>query len=317
MGIFDYLTSSAVSLTVSGNTGISPFLTLLLLGIIEKSDPTLLNMDGYIEKILSSWISIIVLAILTGLEFLGKCIPVVDEIIDSVEIFVVPVISIFASLGTMGILDLVNEASGRRLSIADGLLTFLKAVLVVVGICLALAIHLFKMLIRLIGLTCCAGCCQPCITVVEITCVLVGVLVAIFIQQLAIFTFIILAVAAGYAIKRKFIDKDMPENSVGGAQAPAQAQTPETASSPPPNASNATGKQSASNNADVENPPPSVPEPEPMPEPLSVPVPDNNTPAPWQDVPPSINPELVAVTNNNDSQDVVEVEAVPVPNSKA
>ena len=56
----DYLTSSAVSLTISGNTGISPFLTLLLLGIIEKSDPTLLKMDGWIEPVLSSWFSIVV-----------------------------------------------------------------------------------------------------------------------------------------------------------------------------------------------------------------------------------------------------------------
>ena len=66
MGAFDYVTSSAVSLTVSGNTGISPFLTLLLLGIIEKADPELLNMDGFIEKILSSWVSIAVLVVLAG-----------------------------------------------------------------------------------------------------------------------------------------------------------------------------------------------------------------------------------------------------------
>ena len=62
----DYLSSSAVSLTVAGNTGISPFLTLLLLGIVERADPELLNMDGFIEKILSGWIGISVLAVLTG-----------------------------------------------------------------------------------------------------------------------------------------------------------------------------------------------------------------------------------------------------------
>ena len=61
--VFDYVTSSAVSLTVSGNTGISPFLTLFLLGVIERSDPELLQMDGWIEKVLSSWISIVILGI--------------------------------------------------------------------------------------------------------------------------------------------------------------------------------------------------------------------------------------------------------------
>jgi hypothetical protein len=68
MGFLDYLSSSAVSLTVSGNTGISPFLTLLLLGIIEKSDPELLNMDGFIEKMLSSWVGLGVLSVLTGYD---------------------------------------------------------------------------------------------------------------------------------------------------------------------------------------------------------------------------------------------------------
>ena len=66
MGALDYLSSSAVSLTVAGNTGISPFLTLLMLGIIEKADPELLNMDGFMEKILSNWLGIAVLSILTG-----------------------------------------------------------------------------------------------------------------------------------------------------------------------------------------------------------------------------------------------------------
>ena len=79
MGAFDYLTSSAVSLTVSGNTGISPFLTLLLLGIIERSDPELLNMDGFIEKILSSWIGISVLAVLTGYDKLLRIYPPIDS----------------------------------------------------------------------------------------------------------------------------------------------------------------------------------------------------------------------------------------------
>merc|ERR1712023_583405 len=110
--ILDYLTSSAVSLTVSGNTGISPFLTLFLLGITERSDPTLLNMDSTMEEILASVPAIGLLGLLTILEFVGKCVPVIDEMIDSVEVFIVPVLSILGSLGTLGLLDLAAEAAG-------------------------------------------------------------------------------------------------------------------------------------------------------------------------------------------------------------
>ena len=80
-GFLDYLSSSAVSLTVAGNTGISPFLTLFLLGIIERSEPTLLNMDSKMEDILASLPGVGVLGLLTALEFIGKCVPVIDEMI--------------------------------------------------------------------------------------------------------------------------------------------------------------------------------------------------------------------------------------------
>ncbi|CAB9504137.1 expressed unknown protein [Seminavis robusta] len=258
--IFDYLTSSAVSLTVSGNTGISPFFTLFLIGVIEKSDPELLHMDGWIEKVLSSWIAIIILGILTGLEFLGKCIPVLDEAIDSIEVFVVPVLSIFGSLGTLGLLDAAQAAAAgdRRLLVADGVLWFVKVVLVLTGIVLALCIHLFKMLIRLIGLTCCAGCCQPCITVVEISCVLCGVLLAIFIRQLAIITCIILLGAAGFAIYKKFFENkedDTPQTHTTAPNMDINATTTTDNNKPNTPTSTQATSPNQNNNAptDVEN----------------------------------------------------------------
>jgi len=299
MGVFDWLTSTALSLTVSGNTGISPFLTLLLLGCIERSDPTLLNMDGWIEALLSSWISIIVLAILTLLEFIGKCVPVVDEIIDSVEVFVVPVLSIFSSLGTMGVLDLAAESvSGDRRhlgSTSDSLLMFFKVVLVIVGIVLALAIHFFKMLIRMIGLASCAGCCQPCITITEICIVVSGVLLAIFIRQIAIVTLILLLAAAGYAVKKKFFDKDENEN-----EAPAPA-TPSGQTASPALARN-----------DEENPP-TLPAATGQP---AAPPEKESTPEQASDTPPPINPEFVqieTIQNSSDQDDgAIEIEATPV-----
>lgn len=238
---FDYLTSSAVSLTVAGNTGISPFLTLLLLGIVEISDPTLLNMgSSSMESVLASWYSIAVLGTLTILELVGKCIPLVDEMIDSVELFVVPPLSVLASLGTLGLLDLAAAAAGgvpseegggdgseRLLTVSgadgagtDNFLTFLKVVLVVWGVGLSLCIHLFKMIVRVTGLVCCAGLCQPCITMIEIMAVCVGVVVAIYIQQIAIVTCCLLLFCAIYVIRLKCRQRkernDDDENGNGG-----------------------------------------------------------------------------------------------------
>ena len=122
-------------------------------------------MDEWIKNVIGSWWSILVLSVLTLLEFVGKCIPVVDEMIDSVEVFLVPVLSIFSSLGTLGVLDMAaqaastvaaNQAGGdgemlaqltgeRHLgAVSNSAVVVIKVVLVVVGILLALLIHLFK-----------------------------------------------------------------------------------------------------------------------------------------------------------------------------
>lgn len=242
--ILDYMISSSVSLTVAGTTGISPFLTLFLLGIIEKSDPTVLNMSGTIETILASWISIFVLGVFTVGDFVGKCVPVIDEAIDSVEVFVVPVLSVLGSLGTLGLLDLVAKGADGDVdvvAIATGIATaaansaendsnsiegtvfdvegesstnnepdFLmvwKGVVILLGIFLSLSIHIFKMIMRIIGLACSGGCCSPCFTIVEVTITTLGVMLAVFIQPIAIVMVILLLFAAGFAINRKCIRK--------------------------------------------------------------------------------------------------------------
>jgi hypothetical protein len=157
MPFMDWLTTTALSFTISGNTGVSPFMSLFLVGIIEKTNPELLQMDGTIEWILSSWLSIVIWGILMVAEIVGKCIPVVDEIIDSAMVFVVPLVSTLASLSTFGLFTAVNngesiEDEGRRaLSIASGILTFLQICIVGIGIILALCMHGMKMLLRLIG----------------------------------------------------------------------------------------------------------------------------------------------------------------------
>jgi len=117
---FDYISSSALSLVVSGNTGISPFLTLFVLGLTEMMNPELLNMGPTMEVALASSWSIGILGLLTLGETIGKCIPAIDEMIDSAEVFVVPAISVLASLATLGVLPVPggsNDDAGQGQSI--------------------------------------------------------------------------------------------------------------------------------------------------------------------------------------------------------
>ena len=255
---FDYITSSALSLTMAGNTGISPFLTLLILGLVEMGKPELLNMGETMEVILASWWSIGILGLLTIGEMIGKCIPVIDELIDSAEVFVVPAISILASMATLGLLpvpggsqsdagqgqsidvlgifgsgdgyrSLQEEDIGIEIDVVDddsndfgeGFITFTKICLVVIGIGLSLLIHFFKMLIRASSLACSGGCCQPCITITEFLLVVFGVLFAILVPVFAIFMCIALLIAAGYVIRFKFcnmIDDDDKNKNNNGLE---------------------------------------------------------------------------------------------------
>lgn len=244
--IFDYISSAAVSLTMAGNTGISPFLTLFLLGAIEMAQPELLNMGPTMELVLASWWSVGVLGALTIAEMIGKCIPAVDEVIDSAEVFVVPAISIFATLATMGMFP-VPEGSqadaglGQNIDVggifagsgedgnrylqdeldpyqdentfSEGFMTFTTIVLVGIGMGLALSIHLFKMCIRVSSLMCSGGCCQPGITIVEYVVVVFGVILAILAPVIAIFASIAFMVAAGYIIRKKCCNKNKDNES--------------------------------------------------------------------------------------------------------
>lgn len=213
MGALDYLTSSAVSLAVSGNTGINPVLTLFIVGSIEKYDPDLLHMDGTVETLLSSWFSLIVLGFLSILEFVSMCIPVVDEMVDSIMTFVIPIMSVLGSMSTFGLLHAVGDLSdgevdvdvqgNRHLSAASGALTALQVLLVIWGIGLALCLHLVKMFVRLIG----EGCLTQCLAIVEATWSVSMLTFVIFIKEIAIVVSAIFMLSAAYVIKRRFVDK--------------------------------------------------------------------------------------------------------------
>lgn len=256
MAFFDYLSASALSLVVSGNTGISPFLSLWIVGICERVDPTLLNMTGNMEALLSSWPALIVLGVMTLLEFLAKCIPVIDEIVDSAMVFLVPVMSAIGSLSTFGVFDSIYQnledidmsnvevnyeyddaGEGRMLeegaegenSVGSSALMFLQVMLVTIGIGMALLIHLFKMLVRLFG----EGCLTNFITIVETTWIAASITIAIYIRPIAIGVAIILGFAAAYGFNRwvshKFSDKDDKEGKTRDARGLPLASDDETA----------------------------------------------------------------------------------------
>jgi hypothetical protein len=95
--IFTYLYGQPIS------NSEAPFLTLFLVGIIKKSNPDLLAMGESMENLIASWPGLIFLGIMTVLEFVAKCVPVFDEAMDSVMLFIIPFMSVLGTLSTFGL----------------------------------------------------------------------------------------------------------------------------------------------------------------------------------------------------------------------
>ena len=213
---FEWLSATAVSFTVAGNTGVAPFLSLFLVGAIEKANPDLLNMgDSQVDDLLSSWPSLVVLGILSILDFVGHCVPVVDEIVDSAETFIIPILSAVGSMSTFGLFQMVAEEAGaagadesnRRLSAASGALVFFQVIITLVGIVLALSMHAFKMVVRLIGV----GWLTNILTVIEASWIVVTITLSIYVRPVAIFVGALICTGAIFGFKRKFVDKQRLE----------------------------------------------------------------------------------------------------------
>ena len=159
--------------------------------------------------------------------------PALDEVIDSIEVFMVPIMSVVATLATMGLLPLPSSGSGSEIEVenvsesdyfgsahrkaTDGFrflqenntngvddgtafLTVLKVFLVVAGMVLSMLMHSFKMILRISSLLPSGGCCQPCITVLEVVCVCFAIVVAILWPMFAIFAFLDILATAGFVI---------------------------------------------------------------------------------------------------------------------
>ena len=216
--LLNLLTSAALSFTVSGNTGIAPFLSLFMMGAIEKARPDVLNMGEGLESLFSSWISLSILGILAVLESVGHCIPVVDEVMDSILTFIIPVMSVLGSFSTFGVLQIEDDESDdnfrRELSfegLAFGALVSFRVVVIIIGIGLALSMHLFKMLVRLAG----EGWLTQLLTVGEISFVVITILLATYIRPLAIATGGIILFASIYSFKRRYWDRRKEKDNIG------------------------------------------------------------------------------------------------------
>lgn len=195
------LTSSAVSMVVAGNTGITPFLTLLIIALIERSDPEILNMQGRLEEYLASDVGVGLLATATALEFLSMCIPIVDEMVDAGMTFIIPIISAVASASTFGLfLQTEDSAGDERLLQKAAWIGPLQVFLIVIGIVLSLSVHFCKMIVRLIG----EGWLTGCLTVMETIWTTSTIFIVIYIQPVAIAVAILICIAAGYGAYRIF-----------------------------------------------------------------------------------------------------------------
>jgi len=231
MGFFNGLTATAVSFVVGGNTGVSPFLSLFLVGVIERCNPNLLNMSGLVEAIVASWPGIFLLGSGTILELVSKCVPVVDEIMDMIMTFVIPVMSVLGSLSTFGLFTMPDfesiqandDGSGgeRKLVVGtSGLLIFFQVMIVIIGIGLALSMHMVKMVVRLIG----QGWLTNCLAVVEASWCVITITLAIFIRPIAIFIAVCIFVVGAYNIKRKVFENRKSAQHEPIAEHPVQQQ---------------------------------------------------------------------------------------------
>jgi len=251
MGALQYIGASALSVTLGGNSGVAPFLTLFIVGVIERVDPNLLNMEDWVSKAVASWPSIAVLGALTILELVAKCIPCVDTVYESIMAFVAPILSVFGSVSAFGLFNVVPQEQSRtlyaeynyynttdahfhgenmeehdqhrRLAERSGWLVFLQVMLCFVGIIVTILVHLFKLFMRVIG----EGCCTCCITSVEYAWTVTSVIITILIVPLAIATAIILIIASGVGFKKKVWDKRiekrrMEEEKAKAAEAEAE-----------------------------------------------------------------------------------------------
>ena len=63
---------------------------------------------------MASWPSIVIFGLLTILEFVGKCVPVIDSVIESGMTFVIPILSILGSMSAWGLFTASSSSNNNN-----------------------------------------------------------------------------------------------------------------------------------------------------------------------------------------------------------
>lgn len=219
--ILKFLSASSLSITVAGNVGIAPFLTLFLLGTIGRFNPDALPLNRFLESLLSSLPSLATFGILAIGECVAHCMSKVDQSMDSVVTFVVPIVSLIGSFSTIGLYDedlwgegdeedqqSYDSGDGDRRSrilivrtFLFGALVVFQVVVVVVGVGVSLSMHLLKMLVRLDDDR------QPrVVTLGEVSFCTTTLVLSILHHHLAVVTASLILCASGYSFKCRYWD---------------------------------------------------------------------------------------------------------------
>ena len=172
----DLLQSLAISTVCAGNAGITPFLSLFTLSA--------LGWGGAVNT--SDWLSAPstfgALLVLTVIEFLAKCVPALDSVVDNAMTFVVPFVSCISVLANM---PEQLESEGRRLFEEFPYFNWLLVAqffLLSFGALLAIVVHLTKILVRLAGV----GWLTSTLTVIESVFVAVTTVTAVYIRPFCV-----------------------------------------------------------------------------------------------------------------------------------
>lgn len=73
---------------------------------------------------------------------------------------------------------------------------------------LIMLMHFFKIILRVSSLLCSGGCCQPCITVLEVVCVCFAIVSAMLWPIFAIFALLDILAIAGFVVGVEYCHKE-------------------------------------------------------------------------------------------------------------
>eukprot|EP00173_Palmaria_palmata_P001155 Plantae.Rhodophyta-Palmaria_palmata.ctg16171.p1 GENE.Plantae.Rhodophyta-Palmaria_palmata.ctg16171~~Plantae.Rhodophyta-Palmaria_palmata.ctg16171.p1 ORF type:complete len:220 (-),score=40.84 Plantae.Rhodophyta-Palmaria_palmata.ctg16171:43-669(-) len=141
--------------------------------------------------------------------------------VDSVMTFIVPFLSVIGSVSTFGLFPDADQSSvgERQLSFGSNSLLAFQVFLAAVGVVIALTLHFFKMLVRLLG----EGWLTGCLAILEDMWTICTVCMAIFIKPVSIVFAIVICLTAIYAIQRLYKKRKERRERNAESSSPRQA----------------------------------------------------------------------------------------------